>query len=404
MAQVLPSFSGEILPGHPSIEEGELLSSWVTRLAQANRTKVTLFAGRVLGEEGLWDHDIDRSASPALVETLARKTGCPREEVKSATLRGAYEGSLYAGHSPKGHTRWVMPRGLHYGRRKRHTLLYCPLCLREGATPYFRKKWRLALSCVCTQHEVRLLDRCPDCGGTVEPHRCNYDTEHYTSASMKPLTYCSKCKGDLRSARAVPVARNLLLHFQKRLFGAVARGFERVPGYGRVRSHLWLDGLYQLLKIIGFTKRGRRLRAKLEKETGTGEEAPEGATPPEKLNAGTKIERLSLPWRRHALYLLGWMLSDWPGRFIRVAHEGSLTRSVAFQDMTGPNEGPYWYKNFCKRHLETPPYSPSETEIFEAQDYLKRRGKPHGPKVTSRRLGMSGTRRVRRILEENGRW
>ena len=120
-------------------EEDELLSSRMLRLALANYTSAFRLANGILGEpEGSWEtRDVDRSATPRLVEKLSERTGRPVEDVFRLTLRGRYEGRLYIGHRKIGHRktgflRWILPGGLRGGRRSHHGLLYCPLCLRDA--------------------------------------------------------------------------------------------------------------------------------------------------------------------------------------------------------------------------------------------------------------------------------
>lgn len=69
----------------------------------------------------------------------------------------------------------------------------CPLCIREAR--YHRAFWDLTVATVCPLHAIRLIDRCPECG-----HSLNW--------RVGPITSCSnpKCIGDVQSADGTPVA------------------------------------------------------------------------------------------------------------------------------------------------------------------------------------------------------
>jgi hypothetical protein len=65
---------------------------------------------------------------------------------------------------------WLLSVG-RLGRRPQNEeagwIQYCPACLAEDRTPYFRRRWRLVVSTCCPRHGVILADRCPVCGGTL---------------------------------------------------------------------------------------------------------------------------------------------------------------------------------------------------------------------------------------------
>jgi hypothetical protein len=223
--------------------------------------------------------------------------------------------------------------------------------------------------------------------------------------AQRPLSYCSACDSDLREAEAASATRPLLSGFQQALLRHVSRGWVEVPDYGNVPSPLWFDGLYQLARLVGYSGRGEKLRAKLESLTGTGQgsRAEGDALADDPTSGKAKFEALSLPWRRHVMHLLAYLMADWPERFLEVASGRTLTQSVALDGLH--RRSIFWYEDFCKRHLRSPPYSPTEEEVLSAQKHLRKQGDYHGPLATSRAVGLKGkSRRVKRILENNGRW
>ncbi len=51
---------------------------------------------------------------------------------------------------------------------------WCPKCLSEG--DYLRGEWGVKLCCVCAQHEVKLMDHCPQCTESQPLERCSVST------------------------------------------------------------------------------------------------------------------------------------------------------------------------------------------------------------------------------------
>ena len=386
-----------ILPVHPQRQPGELLSSWLVRLARANAMKLRPFTKIVTDDTSVWNRDIDKSATPDLLHRLADRTGRPPKEVRRATLKGAYEGRLYDNHTASGHQRWILPTGVYHRARRLHGLLYCPFCLKEKPA-YFRHRWRLAFVTVCSEHGVDLWDRCPGCGAPVAFHRGAFADRN--RRNPHPITRCAECRSDLREAQPrFPDHGEQPARFQRRLLSDIQTGISDIPGWGRVYSHLFFDGLYQLVKIIGFNRRGESFRRAVQEASGR---FPPPEEEPGDQVRGQGIEGASLAWRRHVIALLGWLMEEWPRRFLDAAWEGGLTRSCAMLHL-GKAGSPYWYERLCKDRLEGAPYSPTEREILSAQAFLAGHGQPCNPHAVSRALGLRGTsKKVNCVLREVG--
>ena len=153
------SFS--LWPAHPRILPGEILSSWLVRIAHANGFQARAFcADQLRYDREIWRRDIDHLAPPKLIALLARKTGANVEEIAATTLR-SYEGIAFERFIEFGTTRWVLPLGIQGRTRRLFGQQYCPACLATDSVPYLRLRWRMAFQVVCTSHSVLLADRCP---------------------------------------------------------------------------------------------------------------------------------------------------------------------------------------------------------------------------------------------------
>ena len=112
-------------------------------------------------------------------------------------------GSLHANAcAPRGSWRWASTIGGR-NRLRRGGLAFCPACLGEDPTAYFRRTWRLAWHTLCEHHDAVLTDRCPRCGAPAEPHRLE--------AVDVTLDTCATCKHTLVpttvAAAAAPAAK-----------------------------------------------------------------------------------------------------------------------------------------------------------------------------------------------------
>src|SRR5699024_7518501 len=106
---------------------------------------------------------------------------------------------------------WLLALGTR--NRARHGgQQFCPLCLAQDPTPYFRRAWRLAWHVGCSIHEVLLNDACPACQAPIEPHRL--------TAEDKYLAQCSRCKLDWRYVACTSLSTDTL-RFQNRANGVL---------------------------------------------------------------------------------------------------------------------------------------------------------------------------------------
>jgi hypothetical protein len=181
----------------------ELLSSWLVRLAHGHGLKVQTFCNIIFGNRlQVWNRDIDRLGPDWLVNELSVRTGTSQEVAYGTTLR-AYEGLLYPQFKLSGVLQWILTLKMYHRKHEGFGLQYCPLCLREGPEPYFRKSWRVAFNTVCVTHQCMLRDRCPNCGAGVAFHR--RDMGRTCVAATDSLAGCHQCGFDLGEAGAEPI-------------------------------------------------------------------------------------------------------------------------------------------------------------------------------------------------------
>jgi len=163
--------SGNLWPAHPHPLPGESLSCLIVRTAHANGLKVQTFCDQAFGKDfQIWNRDIDRNAPDWLLNIMSGKAGTPIKQVRKTTFR-LYEKRLFPILHTASHLRWVIPIKHRHRLNTGYAIQYCPQCLAEDETPYFRLAWRLALYTFCPKHRVMMADRCLHCGAPVAFHR-----------------------------------------------------------------------------------------------------------------------------------------------------------------------------------------------------------------------------------------
>lgn len=156
--------TGRCWPGDVKPAPGELLSSWLHRLAHANGVPPRYF-GAVLGATGeAWSAQLDRYLPEAVRRLLLDHTSICPEELDGLCLGPSQLSVLRLR---------LRSRPLDAGTSTAQStwLQYCPVCLRDDEVPYFRRSWTLATRVSCFHHGCRLRDRCPSCGQGLTPFK-----------------------------------------------------------------------------------------------------------------------------------------------------------------------------------------------------------------------------------------
>lgn len=171
-------------PVHPQPLDGESLTSWLMRQADANCTPLRTFLRTYLGE-GEWrrkDLDLLSDTTIGLFAQLGRVEG-GIERLRMTSL-SPWKGSILA---VGGATRNSWMSSLSAVR-------YCPLCLANDTVPYLRLIWRFHFLPVCPKHNQLLWNRCWSCN---RPQRIN----RFLMAEQP--TQCKFCGHSLSEAQPI---------------------------------------------------------------------------------------------------------------------------------------------------------------------------------------------------------
>lgn len=159
----------QLLPAYSKPLPDELLSSWLARMSQDHGLNIYEFCRLCWPALPMFERDIDRNVKDDAIDAIAKRTNCSFEEVKSTSIR-YFEGKVYdpSNKHSNSRTKWVLPIGRTSFKHKMKGLMFCTGCLQHDAgTPYYRKRWRYALSFACVDCGCYLHDCCPWCGSPV---------------------------------------------------------------------------------------------------------------------------------------------------------------------------------------------------------------------------------------------
>lgn len=336
-------------PYRPRPLPDELLSSYLCRLALGMDLKPISFLNTVFGSaKNLLAQDLDNFAPDRIIERL--KLGVLRDpqEFTACTLR-AYTGTLFTTHNPRGRNPWLLPTTIDNNVRRRPGLQFCPACLASNATPYFRRRWRLAFVTSCTRHGTLLRDRCPHCGAPVHQH------------DSALATHCSRCCSNLCEPTQ-PVARHDHLSWQQALEAGLQRGWIRM-GDEYLRSHVVFAIVRQVAALLVNGRHAPALRQATARVWG-GDPATFL-----KRTARQPFEYLDVAERHRLFDMVELLLRGWPHRFVHACLEAGMHRSHAIKDMPAP---PFAYEEIMRAYLDATPYYSSEPEVAAAAAWLRR--------------------------------
>lgn len=184
---------------------GELFSTWLVRAALAQGCDPMHLTGWLWPGWRAWTVDLDRGLTAQRLAVLASRSGVPADRLDAAMLHPLLALIAPGVKRSQATWPWVLAQGSR-NRRRQGGLQFCPSCLADDATPYFRRAWRLAWHVGCATHGTLLADHCGRCLSPAEPHRLR--------AGHRTLCRCPSCGHDLRHS-VVATACSDALSFQR---------------------------------------------------------------------------------------------------------------------------------------------------------------------------------------------
>lgn len=198
----------------------------------------------------------------------------------------------------------------------------------------------------CPKHGIELADRCPACESPVCVHR--REMGRRTSYPDGAIDHCYSCQQDLTRTKSRDISREEI-KFHRFLEEGIDNGWMLAPNGTPVYTHLYLDVLHQIMKLL-ISTRSRNLGAIVSKASGF--ETVNTPTP------RSEIEHLTVADRRQLLLQAQWLLSDWPERFVKLCRDNQIWSSWLLRDLT---EVPWWFASVIQQELFVQ-YAPFDAE------------------------------------------
>jgi len=171
-----------VLPFRITPREDESLYSYVIRVVLAFGISPGSFVRSYLPEirRNVGEVDFDVFISESLIKVFSYRFRIDYETLYKTSLR-SLTGTLFESPNPKTTTPFID------ALKEVNTFFtgfgykVCPLCIEESLkniekraiikSPHLKKFWRVSFYLVCPEHQLLLIDRCPECGASINLHK-----------------------------------------------------------------------------------------------------------------------------------------------------------------------------------------------------------------------------------------
>lgn len=353
-------------PVHPKPLTGEVLSSWLLRIADGNGLDQRSFRRHLPNTHGA-TADLDLIDDETFFTTIAIRCAISPEHVTS--LGFARDEGLVFIRNATSHPDWIIPRNrLGTWPEKRHIASqpYCPACLASDVTPFYRKVWRYAFHPICPEHGL-LADHCPNCG-----HSFSYlalGSATWSRYGIHALRCCTACGNPFAKPRQVTfdALEQRALATQSVLMDGLAMGWISHDNKS-IPIALFLRGLHILIETLLNPDHGNSLCSWMAAHH------PELQSPEPNCFGEGNFERQSSPARARLLVFAYWLAQDWPKHWIALAHKTGVPGTARLPHMKSL---PAWMHSEEIEQLRIREQARSPDEIVAAKALLARlRGWP----------------------------
>ncbi|WP_369615242.1 TniQ family protein [Flavobacterium sp. CFS9] len=247
-----------IWPAYIHPQKDELFSSWLCRLSAEHQIKVYSFLKIYFKSSNHFlARNVDLIKPNEIINGIVNHSLLNKREADNLFLT-SYEGIIFEKANCKTYTIGLLPLGISNQKRKNFGTLYCPSCLNKKI-PYFKKQWRLSISLVCLDCNIRLKEKCDNCNNPITYHLTNLSKN--TSDVIHPLSlkYCL-CGYDLSQTNIkdeLPTA--IEIEYQKFINQTISDGYNSISSF----SFLFFEGFIMLLTKYLSSSKNNRFRSGL---------------------------------------------------------------------------------------------------------------------------------------------
>ncbi len=326
----------KIWASHPKPKEGEILSSWIIRIAAGCGMTATEFCKTTLNIPKPNLREIDRYPDELLLKALSDGTGVPIETIFQTSM-ATEEGYVFS-LTGDGETYWTITPLTSHSKITEFTqgMAYCPACFGSDEVPYYRKDWQYAFNPICSIHHTPLRSSCPHCN---LPFTFLQPVANKRIKSMPlQVSTCWSCGGNVGTFKQESHQNDDVfdhaLSIQKFILNGIANGGFEVPGYGFVHTRAYLDVMHCVIDSLAIARYSTDRSNHVSRKSGLNFE---------KFGISnnwydrTDFEHLRAESRAKSLCLANWLMGEWPRRLVEYAKHFNLTYSKLFKSIDVPH-------------------------------------------------------------------
>lgn len=351
---------------HPKPKDGELLSSWIVRLASSAGMPVVEFCKTTLSISNPNLRLIDRNPEASILLTLSEGTGVSIQRVQEASLQ-TEEGYVFSQFGT-GETVWHIPSLTNKSKTHKYTtgMAYCPACFHEDETAFYRKIWSFAYYSICPIHRIPLRNACPHCG---KPYSHLQPIAQKLVDPNLPVSACWSCGKHIGDP---PTASSWggdflerALSIQDKLISSISQGAFLIPNCEPIHSRSYLDVMHCIANSLS-NGRDASIRSRyIGRAMGLEIEQYQSN---QKIFDAQDIEHLQAENQTILLCLSYWLMEDWPRRLLRYIDKFELDHNRIF----GSIDKSYWFLSSALPLLQSKPKElRSDEEILSATIILR---------------------------------
>jgi hypothetical protein len=358
----------------PLPAQGESLSSWRQRSGRANGYLwFPQNSRRYIG-------DLDRQPRTEELDWIARECQLPHDKLASLCIDQFSD--LEIGKQVGGQLiRWVLCHKPEAGNDQSGSG-FCPVCLKNDPTPYFRLSWRFAFITHCPIHQCRLLNSCPSCLRSCWPD--SFASRHKYNALWNDLRHCPECGTDFGKITPVVDGKH---EASQILWNRLLNKAPPEVAESRFSDEDYFRALWSICRLL--SRQIKRFSSGREFEYLQ-------AIVPFHIK-GRTIERQSSEVRQQIVAGAMWLLDDWPDRFVKTCIEANISRS---DFGAADNCSPKWFDEVVRDHLALTVNWITREDVKAAIGDLDAKGLPISKNALRRHLGISESWVINEILNQ----
>ncbi|HCA5298825.1 TPA: TniQ family protein, partial [Acinetobacter baumannii] len=189
------------------IQQGEIFSSWLIRSALDVGCSPMVLIEALWGKWRALTIDLDKGVDAERFDALLSHSMESKQKIQQSMLSSVVS-QIQPNYDSNQNIPWVLSLGTR-NRSNTSGRQVCVECLKSHENPpYLRLMWRIGWHCSCVEHQLSLIDHCPECGVTIQPFKA--DMEHGC------LAICTTCGFDLRRCEESKNINLNALNFQNK--------------------------------------------------------------------------------------------------------------------------------------------------------------------------------------------